>query len=682
MKSAIQEAVNQAHKQGFAPLAISPTSKKPKVSAWEHWQHRRPTSEELRQMFRGESNLAVICGAVSGGLSVLDVDNLALADAMSGDIGLQYETTMVRTPRGGLHVYAIETEAATACQPIAGVGDLKGNGGYVLTPPSSIPEVGEYTMLTNGTIKVVPNAREWFVEILSAFDVQVPVQDKREPVDTAEVLEGIAEGERDATLFRLACKLRRADVPRETAERLVLEAAANCRPPFADRDALAKVASAYSRYAPAEDITSHVGFGDSVSALTSPENWPADLAPAAFYGLPGVIVGVLGPHTEADPVSILLPVLVGFGNAAGDGAFYPVNGHHHPARLNALMVGSTSKGRKGVGQAEAERVLRLGDPRWGDSNIVSGLSSGEGLIWACRDPIFRREAIKEKGKVVGYQEVQVDEGVADKRLMVVEAEFGRTLRVAGRDGNVLSAVVRQGWDSGNLRIMTRANPVRSTGAHVSVMGQITRDELLRELSSTDAANGFGNRFIVQVVRRSKLLPDGGSAPDCQIQDLGARVAEALQFASAAGRMERDQAARDLWHSVYPTLSAERPGLFGAMTARAEAQVLRLSMVYALMDLSRSIRQEHLEAALAVWERAEATVRYLFGDLTGDPIADTILRALRAQGELSQSAISGLFGRNVPAERIGRATAVLVDAGLIGSERIETSGRTITMWRAK
>lgn len=217
--------------------------------------------------------------------------------------------------------------------------------------------------------------------------------------------------------------------------------------------------------------------------------------------------------------------------------------------------------------------------------------------------------------------------------------------MAGREGNTLSAVLRQGWDSGNLRVLTKNSAARATGAHISIIGHITKDELLRELDSIEAGNGFGNRFLIMVAQRARVLPDGGWPHRESLEELSARLTEALEFASTAGRMDRDEAAREMWHAVYPALSADRPGLSGSLTARAEAQVLRLSMVYALMDFSTKIRAEHLEAALAMWERCEASVKFIFGDQTGDRVADPILRALRIQGSLTQTEIRDLLGRH-------------------------------------
>ena len=42
-------------------------------------------------------------------------------------------------------------------------------------------------------------------------------------------------------------------------------------------------------------------------------------------------------------------------------------------------------------------------------------------------------------------------------------------------------------------------------------------------------------------------------------------------------------ARQLWESVYPDIARDRYGLFGALTSRAAPQIMRLSLIYALLD---------------------------------------------------------------------------------------------------
>ena len=107
------------------------------------------------------------------------------------------------------------------------------------------------------------------------------------------------------------------------------------------------------------------------------------------------------------------------------------------------------------------------------------------------------------------------------------------------------------------------------------------------------------------------------------------------------------------------------------------------MIYALLDKSAVIRVPHLQAALAIWEYAEASARWIFGDALGDPVADEILRALRAapSGLTRTDIYAGLFGRNQSAARIGRALASLLEKRLTRWEREDTGGRPGERWFA-
>ena len=205
------------------------------------------------------------------------------------------------------------------------------------------------------------------------------------------------------------------------------------------------------------------------------------------------------PNTEADPAAILVQFLVAFGALVGRGPHFRVEGDEHHANLNLLLVGATAKGRKGTALGRVRAVYER-IPHW--KPHVSGLSSGEGLKYNVRDA---REETKENKHGEMVTEI-TDEGVTDKRLLVVESEFASALRAAQRQGSTLSPTMREAWDSGNLRTLTKHDPVTATGAHICIIGHITADELRAELTATDTANGFANRFLFVAVRRSKMLP--------------------------------------------------------------------------------------------------------------------------------------------------------------------------------
>ena len=138
------------------------------------------------------------------------------------------------------------------------------------------------------------------------------------------------------------------------------------------------------------------------------------------------------------------------------------------------------------------------------------------------------------------------------------------------------------------------------------------------------------------------------------------VATALEHSQAAGEMQRDVHARELWLKTCPELSGERYGLSGALTSRAEAEVMRIAMIYALLDCEREISEPHLRAALEVWRYCDDSVRFVFGSTTGNKTLDRILAALHEAGAagLTRSQICDLFHRNKPQLEIENALGVL------------------------
>jgi hypothetical protein len=383
--------------------------------------------------------------------------------------------------------------------------------------------------------------------------------------------------------------------------------------------------------------------------------WPDPIREDGFYGLAGDLVRAIEPHTEADSAALLVQTVTGWGNLAARGPYYLAEADRHHTNEYAVVVGTTSKGRKGTSWGRIASILGAVDPAWLNDRQVYGIGSGEALIEA-----FDGE---------------------DRRVLVMEGEFARLLAVVSREGCTISAAIRNGWDTGNLEVRTREKKRKVSGAHLSMIAHITKEELLRRLDSTETANGFANRILWVCARRSKTLPHGGGSIECG--DLIRRLQEATDFARKMGntRVKFDQRAALLWEQVYSELSEGRPGMLGSMTSRAEAHVVRLSLIYALLDCSKEIRVEHLAAGLAVWEYSAASARFVWGDALGDPAADEILKELRAAGAdgVTRTNIRDLFARNRTAQEIDRALGVLASMGLAASRNEDSGGRPVTRW---
>jgi hypothetical protein len=234
-----------------------------------------------------------------------------------------------------------------------------------------------------------------------------------------------------------------------------------------------------------------------------------------------------------------------------------------------------------------------------------------------------------------------------------------------------------------LRTLTKNDPIVASDAHVCIIGHITADELRAELTATDSANGFANRFLFVAVKRSKLLPFGGDqADEGELRAFATRLRERAELARTRGAIGMTTDARTMWAKVYPELSDGGDGLHGAVTARAEAQSLRLALLYCLLDGHDQINDRHLLASLAVWDYCNRTARFVFGSSLGDRTADEILRRLQHAGDagMTRTEIRDVFGRNLSTEKIGMALELLRRRGRATCETVNTGGRPSEVWR--
>ncbi len=397
--------------------------------------------------------------------------------------------------------------------------------------------------------------------------------------------------------------------------------------------------------------------------LPAPTGWPAPPAPAVYHELLGEIVKTITPHTEADPIAILTQLLVAIGAAIGRGAWFTVEAtRHHPNEF-MLLVGDSSKARKGSSWDHVQRLIAAADPSI-EPRILTGLSSGEGLIWAVRDPASN------------------DPGHSDQRLLVIEPEFASVLKAASREISTLSPTLRSGWDGRPLAILTRTAPARATSAHIAVIGHITKDELRRHTTSIELTNGYLNRILIIACRRQRLLPEGGHPDPLNGTGLTRLLTATVKHAQTAGQIRLDPDARELWHHAYRQLARPLPGPVGQITARAEAHTIRLALLYALTDGQQQISSPHLTAATALHDYATRSAAWALQGATGQPLAEQIHTALTANpAGLTRSQISDTLKHNQPAGQIDHALTALHAAGRATVTQIATGGRPAQLWTA-
>src|SRR5271156_5193876 len=134
----------------------------------------------------------------------------------------------------------------------------------------------------------------------------------------------------------------------------------------------------------------------------------------ALYGLAGEAVRALAPHTEAQPEAILLQLLAAFGNVIGPGPHCMVGATRHTLNLFLVLVGESSKARKGTSWNQIARLFAEVDPAWTENRVTSARLTARGLI-----------------AVMGHQ-------AGDRRLLALAEELAAVLHTMGRSRSQLS----------------------------------------------------------------------------------------------------------------------------------------------------------------------------------------------------------------------------------------------------
>jgi hypothetical protein len=406
----------------------------------------------------------------------------------------------------------------------------------------------------------------------------------------------------------------------------------------------------------------------NVVASTLPP-WPVMGLPA-HRGVLGDYIKAVSPFTEADDAGVLLHLLAMAGRMIGPDVLVEFGAEKHPAKVWPLVVGDTSRGRKGTAEGVARRLferVHLTRPMpFPEANI----SSGEALIWAVRDD--RAETGKD-GKE------HVVPGVADKRQLFIESEFASPLRVARRESSILSGVMRQAWGQDSLSQVAKKEPANcASGAHISIIGHITPDELRKEMRALDLSNGFLNRFLLCMVRRARHLPLGPPITDEMVDPFVTRIVSAVDKAwEDAGSWALDEPAARLYTAWYDWNSRreDMPQRVSDLMARAEAYIPRLALIYAVLDSSRTIQAMHIESALAIVEYAEDSAGYLFGDGTTAQSVDERLLAWLTEihpEPLSRTEITRA-DRSIKAHDLDDAVSSLTRRGLIATVKQPPTG---------
>ena len=242
-----------------------------------------------------------------------------------------------------------------------------------------------------------------------------------------------------------------------------------------------------------------------------------------------------------------------------------------------------------------------------------------------------------------------------------------------REGNTLSMIIRQAWDGGTLDPLTKNNKIRATGGVVGWVSHITLTELDARLAESESFNGFANRILWCLARRQKLVPIPVPMPRQELENLQIRLLDILKAAEGEGSVELGLEARQAWcDRYYADLTKDRPGLVGCTTNRGEAQVLRLAMIYCLLDGEQVISLDHLKSGVAVWEYCKQSANYIFSGKQADSTTQRIIEAIM-QAPMTRTELHRLFQNNITKDKIQASLKELIAAKRIIEDKDTSTG---------
>lgn len=361
------------------------------------------------------------------------------------------------------------------------------------------------------------------------------------------------------------------------------------------------------------------------------------------------------PKSESAPAAILFQTLTALGAVLGRTVSIKIDGGQHYPAIFTLVVGKSAKARKGTSLNHVKNLFKRVDPEWFGSSVVTGMSSGEGLInrLSSSDGNDRRE---------------------ESRLLVTETEFARVFHMNKREGNTLSTVIREGWDSSPMQVMTKKDPLCADGYHFGIVGHITLHELKQSCSEVEITNGFLNRFLIVYSDRSVLIPNPVQINEELYDHFARSLKIVIEKAASVDSVRLNQEAQIYWETLYETLYEieETDPKLNSILGREEPYILRLAMLYCLSDGKSEVTQKHLESAYSAWIYCRESARLIFTDFGSR--FQRVAQLISTHKELTKGDLHKALGNNFPAAELTQILSILETRKQIIIEKEASNGR--------
>lgn len=328
-------------------------------------------------------------------------------------------------------------------------------------------------------------------------------------------------------------------------------------------------------------------------------------SPEVYHSVFGKIAEGLDPHTEADPIGVMVSLMAAFSAYIGRGPRIKGRGKSMPLMFWPVLIGLTGLGRKGTATNLAYEVFSHALPqpnaeydfyKFTAANWTVGFgSTGIGFMETLRD--------------------STDDGGNIRPQLFVQEEMDDFIRALKKDPR-LGANIRKAWDGTALWYKTGKDEIRIPNPHMAFVGHAQPTNWGKTRGSADATGGTYNRFIPFYVHQSKSLSTFAEEGEEDITPHLRRFGNMLwRVADMATRVNTVNVPREVARAFD---SIHKPRIMRLTAGNAElsefserglAYVMRMATLYALGDGRDTLTKRDFDAATAMIEYSVASVAF-------------------------------------------------------------------------
>jgi hypothetical protein len=400
----------------------------------------------------------------------------------------------------------------------------------------------------------------------------------------------------------------------------------------------------------------------------------------AYYGPLGEIAKRYRDHIPINLLPFHSMLVTAAGSLVGRRVAHSYFKDKHFCILFNAIVGETGCG-KGTSLNIVRSVIEEIDPTAVDREGVDA-ASGPGVI----------DLVRDASKRIEGKRVIEDEGVTDKRALIVLEEMEVLFTSIRRKGSTLEKVLNLAYDGRTLQTAARAKQ-KATNPHISFIGQITPDPFREIVSSGHGrSNGFFNRFLTVCATKKKkrARSHGADLPDVSdlVEVIRCRLAELGDpLATTPKEIRWHESSHKAWEDFVAAMEADHPFLngLGGMSARLISNTVRVAMLLAVIDGSDFIMPQHLNAAKSFCLQCIDSSREFFTKNGGPKtqsvrLGDRILAGVGDEPVTITQIHEVLHKKGYDAETLRAALAALVSSGqLVIGTKDSVTGRSLTTW---